>query len=1195
MADEITPRLAHLDKAFSDARFDQAREILVALDDRERSLLGLELGDETVTRLTRSAARGVRRAKIGRVAVINGIMGSLLDRRFKNGETRRIWLDYLRLFNGALSDLRMGLDGGSADPDIEIFVSGLHKSYWKLVLELDTAWHVLPCAFDWRLDIDRSAEVLAQRLQQWSRGEPVHIVAHSMGGLVARRMIQRFPDLWSALDDPDGHRRGGRLVMLGTPNQGSFAITLTLTGEEKAVRRLALLDRKHGLKATQNTISTFHGPYQMLPSPEVDLRDEHAALFDSATWGTVPHHPDLLDLGRRFQSELAQVDTPDRLIYVAGYDYETPAAVRIDDAGVFSYKTTLDGDGRVPHTLGLLDGVATYWVREVHGKLPESDLVLADIHELLATGEPHALLRNKPLRRALSQPSEWRSGEDLEAEPVDLGPILGSPATRSGASRATDEAKLPSPEEQAIGVALLTGAWLGEAVPMAARRGLGGGARGQAASPTRPPRLKLRVEVIWGDIRYVEGDVYCVGHYAGVLPQRAEKALDGVVSGSWDPEGSDPTTAGAAAPREGVLEALTRNGVLGGQLGEVHFFPWAGLSIERFRNLGLPVSSTPRLDADAEKNPAHFPTAPLVATAGMGHPGTLNGARLRRLARSLSWAVGLLPSVRKVCTVLIGSGDGALPVSEALRGLLLGMSDALSAGILQAGVDVELLRIVELNLDRAHEIYDALQILEHDPDFELEIGRDFDTPRHGRLTDEHCLSMVLSAAARAEVVGAKDGTSQATLRKLLRKSLPYGGRYASEVAEALSRQLRKKQGENIVDEDWDRLSQRLEVRRKEEARREPVPSRLSFIRDDGILRIAAIQTTAVVPERIQPVDKALIDEVTRRLTDPSAAELEEYAPSLNRLLIPRDFRSKIDFDQDLVFEVDRSTADIPFEMLLRDETRSETPHLALRTPVARQLRTSYSPPPTARPTLQRRALVIGDPGDPAKGLDLPGARQEARRAVEILQAKGFEVDARIGVPITDNLGDEPGFRPASRLEVLNLLDRNAYDLLHYCGHGDFDPADPRRAGWVFKDGLLTASELETLDRVPQLVVANACLSSRLSQRLYGVEPAKGDMGLLPTLADEFFRRGVWNYLGTAWEISDSGAILFMETLYENLFSNRSTTSQDPPRAEDEDQDRRLGRALLQARLALWHKRDRFGALWAAYQHYGDPELVLDAR
>src|SRR5690606_6255057 len=124
--------------------------------------------------------------------------------------------------------------------------------------------------------------------------------------------------------------------------------------------------------------------------------------------------------------------------------------------------------------------------------------------------------------------------------------------------------------------------------------------------------------------------------------------------------------------------------------------------------------------------------------------------------------------------------------------------------------------------------------------------------------------------------------------------------------------------------------------------------------------------------------------------------------------------------------------------------------------------------------------------------------------------------------------------------VLRLLDKHSYDILHFSGHGDFDPADPeQRAGWIFGDRFLTARELARVNRVPALVVANACLSS-LTSNLHAADAGKRsrlrarDDDVLPGLVDEFFRRGVRNYVGTAWPVSDAGAVLFSDVFYDAL-------------------------------------------------------------
>src|SRR5205085_8531182 len=195
---------------------------------------------------------------------------------------------------------------------------------------------------------------------------------------------------------------------------------------------------------------------------------------------------------------------------------------------------------------------------------------------------------------------------------------------------------------------------------------------------------------------------------------------------------------------------------------------------------------------------------------------------------------------------------------------------------------------------------------------------------------------------------------------------------------------------------------------------------------------------------------------------------------------------------------------------------------------------------------------------------LEGARIEALEVARLLRARGVQVDVRIGARNVKRVGDLRGVEPATILDVLRLLDNNDYDILHYAGHGDFDPDQPdQRAGWIFGDRYFTARELASISRIPALVVANACLSALTSNVRDTSDETAGrslrgaDDALLPRLVDEFFRRGVRNYTGTAWPVSDSGAVLFSETLYDALLP---TAGGAPPST--------LGTALLEARTSL---------------------------
>ena len=1136
------PGLAAFDRALAAGDVEAARSALFALAPEEREILAAQLGDEGLARLYQSARRGRRGPTQGRVIVLPGLMGTQLDSVDPDGDGDRVWVNMFRIFSGRLDELRLSLDGGPLPPPHSVRTASIFPDYAQLLLELQTRWQTRPFPFEWRLDIDQSASALAELVRSWAGGEPVHLLAHSMGGLVARRFIQLHPEVWRSMQDPTGQGRGGRLVMLGTPNRGSFAIVLALSGEEKIVKTLDKIDQFHDGVALLRILDSFHASFQHLPSPRVDLGDDHVRLFDAASWGTLPVAPALIARGRAFQEAVYPVIDPDRLVYVAGYDQDTPVAVRIEAPGRFAYKITTDGDGRVPHTLGLLEGVKTFWVREAHGDLPKNPNVLAAVHDLLQAGATTTLQNQKPPSRSLPAAAPYLPPRRFEVEPAvveELRSRVAAAGRRRGAP-ALSEVEAARLEAMMLrdytGTPLDTGGPLVAATTPPPARGKRGGARRPRPRAARRPRL--RVEVVWGDITKAAGDVYAVGHYEGVLPQRAERALDEAVSGP-------------SKRRHLVITDQTRRGILRGGVGDVAFFPWGRR---------------------------------VVAVAGMGHAGTFGESELRRLARNLTWAVAGLPAVRTICTVLIGSGEGTLEVEQAVRALFLGLGDALAGAEVES--PVRLVRIVEKELARAHRIRDTVEQIRRDDagagPIALAPAPKIRPARGGAISAESGLALLLAAAARASGSPARSPARKAvgTLLRALPRQDDLPARLVKTL-DALGRDRRS---------DLGRVASSLRVRLgPARAPSGAIATRVSFVRAGDRIRVAAITETATVAERDLGVDFALVDELVARMTDPLAARLEDLGDLLRRLLLPADFGDKVREGPPLVFEVDRAMARVHWEMMAGDETAGPEPRaLGLRAALARQLRTAYSPPPAPapRPASRLRALVVGDPGDPGKGHSLPGARREAQRVADLLRSRGVDVVELVGAPDAAGAGPLPGIAPASRIDVLHHLLTGGFDLLHYCGHGDFDPAEPDRAGWVFKGGLLTSRELEGMALAPRLVVANACLSGLTSTvtRSGAAVAVRGETDLLPGLADEFFRRGVRDYVGTAWEVNDEGAILFAETFYDGVLPAPGL----PPA------DVTYGPAMLKARRTL-AAAGVYESLWAAYQHYGDPTGSLVVR
>ena len=1137
LPDHVTPSWAALQGALDAGDMTTLRQAVRGLDQAGQDILAQRLGDQQTERLVRAARRSresARRGSGGRVVVIHGIMGARLDVVEPDGDSDRVWVDYLRLFNGRIADLEL-VDGVRPRyPGKRVRVAGLLPDYLPLLLELDGRWKVKPFAYDWRLDIDSSAAQLAEAIRLWSAGEPCHVVAHSMGGLVARRMIVLFPDVWASMQDPGNKGRGGRLIQMGTPNRGSFAIPMVLTGQESLVRKLSLLDRKHDVDQLLPILATFPGSYQMLPAPDSGS-DDRARLYRTETWGKAPAAGAFLDLARRFHEGLADVIDPERMVYIAGFDRDTPFRIRVKKPGHFEYRITRNGDGRVPHDLGLLDGVRTLWVDDDHGALPRNGAVLAGIHDLLRSGNTAELEQALPASRGRAPQSWVRSLPDpVEAEVAQFA------RRRRGAG--TQAHRLSEGQAEHL-EALVVRGWVGGGLTLPARPTRGTDKRPAAPSAVTP--VEIEVEVVCGDVTRVSGDVYAVGHYAGVLPQFAEAALDAVLSTPGVPR------------EERVLHSLTRRGVLRGELGDIDLYPWADGS------------------------------GRLVAVAGMGYPGSFGRPELGRLGRNLAVALTALPSLRTVCSVLIGSGTGNLPPAEAVEGLILGVADALRQERARSGL--RRLRLVELDFIKAREILAALKPLAGDDALgrvlKLKLRQRVLMHPSGRLSREYALAFSLASLASATRAPARSRKRNAVDSVLA--GVP-GGDTTRRKAEAHLTQLAKGGLGNLaarlevtVRDESESVHHGLRRDWSAEGRRQP--TRFSCVRDGAFLRVAAVSDTAVVPQRSLGFDLGLFDELAEKANDPTAERAGELGAFIGRLLIPHEFAAHLRRGAALVGELDRYTARLAWELISLAARHDGTPQpLALEIPFARQLRTAYSPAPATVPDARPlRALVIGDPGDPREDQDLPGARREAIAVARFLADRGVQVEARIGAPSARRGAELRGLAAAPRLEVLELLLSGRFDLVHYCGHGDFDAERPDQAGWVFEGGLLTARELERIEDPPRLIVANACLSARTSERVArGAEGSRraDDAELVPTLADEFFKRGVRDYLGAAWEVSDEGAILFARTLYHHLLV--------------EGQGLSLGDAVLEARKALYQREARYDALWAAYQHYGDPGTRL---
>ena len=305
--------------------------------------------------LSQQAARTTRRGgDRPRVYVLPGIMGSTLGRKRKLLNDT-LWVDPFEVARGRLTLLALP-DGGR-----NTALGVLLIAYLKLKLTLQAAgFDVDFHAFDWRQSIDALGADLMRRVEADGAGS-VALVAHSMGGLVARAGL--------ALDE---HHKINKLVMLGTPNFGSFAPVQAMRGTYSAVRSIAALDLRHSPETlARRVFTTFPGLAQMLPAPE---KFSGVNFYNSKSWPADGPEPssELLQAVAGVRAKLAAPD--DRFFLIAGVNQETTVGMTVN-RGQFEYTVSKAGDGTVPLDFCLLPPTPAYYVAESHGSLPNNSLV----------------------------------------------------------------------------------------------------------------------------------------------------------------------------------------------------------------------------------------------------------------------------------------------------------------------------------------------------------------------------------------------------------------------------------------------------------------------------------------------------------------------------------------------------------------------------------------------------------------------------------------------------------------------------------------------------------------------------------------------------------------------------------------------------------------------------------------------------
>ncbi len=592
--------------------------------------------------------------------VLPGILGSNL-----RVGGNRVWLGW-RVVNG-LGRLTFGAAGVEPDGPIE-------SAYEQLLEHFADTHDVVPFGYDWRVPIEDEARRLADAVTEAldareQSGQPVRIVAHSMGGVLARTMWLERPEVWARMMAHDG----ARLLMLGTPNGGSWAPMQVLSGDDTFANMLTLVGAPFREREARDLMAGFPGFLQLQSSlldgqSGLDTRAGWERLaredvervarrsrwhrlriqLDAYAWGIpsddVLRHAVALRQRLDRQRDEDLVRYAGKLVLVVGQAPFTPDGVALDEDGVVYLDAQEAGDGRVTLRSAMLPGVRTWRVNCDHGTLPLHREAYRAYDELLATGATKAIAE-----------------------------VTGA-ATRGVAAAVTHVRSRPSRGRIST-------------LPPESGADILRGARRHTVEEPAARGTALHVSVLNGDLTFVRQPIL-VGHYRSMRLTGTEKVLDRHLSGG------DQGRNGRS--KSGQMERALRMGLYPSEPGTHKVF------------------INQRAEPEA---PWRMPRPAAVIVTGLGPEGELRASALASTVSQavVAWAERAaerpeMGDTLQLAVTLIGSGGAGISAGQSAQAVAQGVWDA-NARLAESGWPrVERLQFVELYHDRALEAWRALEL-----------------------------------------------------------------------------------------------------------------------------------------------------------------------------------------------------------------------------------------------------------------------------------------------------------------------------------------------------------------------------------------------------------------------------------------------------------------------------------------------------
>lgn len=349
------------------------------------------------------------------LVVVPGIMGSVLE----DPSGAQVWpaegCGLLMQFSDEEVDHLLAEDLRATDVIRNVSFKSVYRSLLKLLercgyaerTDANPGGTLYAWPYDWRRDLRDTADRFAEFLDGVVaiRGDvEFTVVAHSMGGLVARTYLES-----AAYANRPARPRVRNLITLGTPHRGAPV----------ALAHAAGLLGKLWLSADQAkrvvNDARYPSTYQLLPPDDEPFlwnrggRHEPRTL-DAALAGGLQLTASSLDAMRQWRTQLEPARRGGvRLFCFLGSTHETITSIWVANANGGGVNLTLEerpsgGDATVPFTSATLAGLQHYELEGEHGEIFQDDMVGVLLPRLLGKKALLAVSETGAVQLSLTQP-----------------------------------------------------------------------------------------------------------------------------------------------------------------------------------------------------------------------------------------------------------------------------------------------------------------------------------------------------------------------------------------------------------------------------------------------------------------------------------------------------------------------------------------------------------------------------------------------------------------------------------------------------------------------------------------------------------------------------------------------------------------------------------------------------------------------